>query len=74
LQVDPTLWGERHRPDIRGTVQNIGIDNLTLGDINSATLRGIVANLRRMMPLEIFQELNVRKGLLQLAMQLHTSY
>lgn len=60
LQVDPTLWGERHRPDIRGTVQNIGIDNLTLGDISSATLRGIVANLRRMMPLEIFQELNVR--------------
>lgn len=60
LQVDPTLWGERHRPDIRGTVQNIGIDNLTLGDISSATLRGIVANLRRMMPIEIFQELNVR--------------
>ena len=60
LQVDPTLWGERHRPDMRGSVQNIGIDNFTLGDISSATLRGIVTNLRRMMPIETFQDLNVR--------------
>lgn len=60
LQVVPTLWGERHRPDMRGSVHNIGTDNLTLGDVSSAMFRGIVENLRRMMPREIFQEHQVR--------------
>ena len=60
LQVVPTLWGERHRPDMRGSVHNIGTDNLTLGDVSSAMFRGIVENLRRMMPREIFQEYQVR--------------
>ena len=60
LQVVPTLWGERHRPDMRGSVHNIGTDNLTLGDVSSAMFRGIVENLRKMMPREIFQEHQVR--------------
>lgn len=61
LQVVPTLWGERHRPGMRGSVHNIGTDNLTLGDVSSAMFRGIVENLREMMPREIFQEHQVRR-------------
>ena len=60
LQVVPTLWGERHIPDMRGSVHNIGTDNLTLGDVSSAMFRGIIENLRKMMPREIFQEHQVR--------------
>ena len=56
LRIDPTLWGERYAPEARGSVSNIGPDNLTLGDASSAMFRGIVENLRRMMPPEIFQE------------------
>ena len=56
LQVAPTLWGERHMPQARGSVSNIGPDNLTLGDASSAMCRGIVENLRQMMPPETFEE------------------
>ena len=56
LRIEPTLWGERHTPQARGSVSNIGPDNLSLGDASSAMFRGIVENLRRMMPPEIFQE------------------
>ena len=56
LEIDPILWGERHTPHARGCVSNVGTDNLALGDVSSAMFSGIVNNLRRMMPVEIFQE------------------
>ncbi|XP_041456947.1 sedoheptulokinase-like [Lytechinus variegatus] len=52
LEVDPVLGGERHQPNRRGSVSNIGFENLSLGDIFRATCRGIANNLSRMCPAE----------------------
>ena len=56
LQVDPMWWGERHIPEGRGSVANMGPDNLSFSDWCSALHRGIVENLSRMMPEEILIE------------------
>ena len=49
LRVSPNLWGERHRPQAKGAVSNITVSELSLGDVASATLRGVVDNLKEMM-------------------------
>lgn len=59
LSVQVTLWGERHDPGQAGAVSNMTPRNLSMGDISSAMFRGIVENLRTMMPEEIFQSLEV---------------
>ena len=59
LEIEPVLWGERHAPSLRGSVSNVSPNNLTLGDIGSASLRGIVHNLLQMMPKNILEGLNV---------------
>lgn len=60
LQIGVTLWGERHRPEVRGSVANVTPSNLSIGDIGSAVFRGIIENLQTMMPQELFQMLKVR--------------
>lgn len=49
LQVDPRVWGERHAPDARGKVWNVRPDNVSVGDMGSAMVRGVVENLLDMM-------------------------
>ena len=38
---------------------NLTPNNLDLGDVSSAMMRGVIVNLREMMPLEIFQQFKV---------------
>ena len=59
LSVHVNLWGERHDPTLTGSVSNMLTSNTTMGDIGSAVFRGIMENLRSMMPEEIFQSLQV---------------
>lgn len=59
LNFGVTLWGERHEPGAMGAVSNITPNNLQLGGVSHAMLRGVVTNLRRMMPQEVFQQLKV---------------
>jgi sedoheptulokinase len=59
LSVQVSLWGERHDPGQEGAVSNVNPGNLSLGDISSAMFRGIMENLRTMMPDEVFQSLKV---------------
>lgn len=59
LSVQVTLWGERHNTGLAGAVGKVTPGNLSIGDVSSATFRGIVENLRTMMPDEIFQSLQV---------------
>ena len=63
LQVNVTLWGERHQPDVRGSISNVEPKNLEFGEVSSAMFRGIIENLQTMMPEEVFQELQVKMGL-----------
>lgn len=59
LDIGVTLWGERYEPGATGSVSNITPNNLELGGVSHAILRGVVTNLRRMMPQEVFQQLKV---------------
>ena len=49
LRISPVLFGERHNPDMKATVCNIGAGNLSLGCVSSALCRGVVENLATMM-------------------------
>jgi len=59
LRVSTSLWGERHRPGLTGSVANLRPDNLALGGVSAAVMRGIVENLSKMMPEQLFQQLGV---------------
>ena len=59
LDIDVTLWGERHDPEAAGAVLNVTPNNIHLGDVTLAMLKGVVKNLRKMMPTEIFKNLKV---------------
>ncbi|XP_019859031.1 PREDICTED: sedoheptulokinase-like [Amphimedon queenslandica] len=59
LQVSPLILGERHAPTLRGSVSNISSDNISVGDVSSAVMRGIVDNLKEMMPLALLQQFKV---------------
>lgn len=59
LQVDPRLWGERHAPDLRGRVWDVEPANVSLGDIGSAIIRGIIQNLYTMMSSNLLQHYKV---------------
>ena len=54
LHVVPLLWGERHLPSGRGAVLDLNTSNSSLGDITHAVCRGIVTNIKKMMPTEVF--------------------
>ena len=60
LHVSPLLWGERHLPSGRGAVLDLDTLNTSLGDITHAVCRGIVTNIKKMMPEEVFISSKVR--------------
>jgi sedoheptulokinase len=49
-QVAPHFAGERHDPALRGSITNIGGEELPLGQLARGLARGLVANLRDMLP------------------------
>ena len=61
LSITPTLLGERHMPTKKGSVEGIGADVPGLGQVFSATCRGLVVNLLGMMPRDILQQYEVCK-------------
>ena len=49
LTFDPTLFGERHAPDRRGTLAGIGPENcLNIGSVVNSIYQGIADNLSSM--------------------------
>lgn len=60
LQIGVNLWGERHDTALTGTISNIKLENLSLGDVSSAMFRGMVENLQAMMPKELLHILQVQ--------------
>ena len=61
MTICPTLYGERHLPSQRGSVENLTAGNLSLGDISRAMCRGIITNLHRMMSREDLIERGVTR-------------
>lgn len=62
LRVQVTLWGERYQPELASAVFNAKPVNVSIGDVSSATLKGIVENLQAMMPSQLFQTLQVKSN------------
>jgi len=56
LEINPTIFGERHSPDQKGTVSNINQGNIGLGQVTRSVCRGIISNLASMMTPEMLKE------------------
>lgn len=59
LSITPTVFGERHTPTVKGLVGGIGPDVPGLGQVFSATCRGLAVNLLAMMPGDVLQQCKV---------------
>ncbi len=50
LSVQPNFAGERYDPAMRGSISRLNMDNFELGNLAKALARGIVRNLKDMLP------------------------
>jgi sedoheptulokinase len=50
LELSPHFLGERYDESLRGGIRGIGLGNFDLGNLARATARGIVGNLKAMLP------------------------
>jgi sedoheptulokinase len=53
LVVEPHFIGERQDPTLRASIRGIGADNFDLGILSTSLARGIMQNLKEMLPAEI---------------------
>lgn len=53
LQICPTIFGERHDPDLLASVKGISAHNVSLGAIFRAASEGIVDNIFTLLPLDV---------------------
>lgn len=56
MEIFPVLYGERHLPEIRAVVNNIDPHCLGLGKVSRSLFRGVISNLKTMMPREVLIE------------------
>lgn len=61
LSVHPTLFGERHLPELLASVSGIGASELSLGHVTRALCCGLVENLCSMLPVQHLEEMGVRR-------------
>ncbi|KAL7643464.1 UNVERIFIED_CONTAM: hypothetical protein RMT77_005446 [Armadillidium vulgare] len=61
LEVEPTLFGERHSPERSACASNINIGNISLGKVMKALCRGVIKNLHSMMPRSLLVENGVNR-------------
>jgi len=55
LHVRSSFLGERHAGSLRGSIEGIDLENFTPGNIARALARGIVTNLKDMLPASVLQ-------------------
>lgn len=61
LQIIPTLQGERHQPDQRGSVTGLNMNNMSLGKVFRALCSGLVQNLHEMMPNTYLEDHGIKR-------------
>lgn len=61
IRVDPTLFGERHRPGARASVHGIGPQGVGLGGAMHALCKGLLQNLHSMMPRDVLVKAGVTR-------------
>ncbi len=53
MVIRPTLFGERHSPELKASVENITPNNMGLGHVTRGICKGVSLNLADMMPPEM---------------------
>ncbi|XP_076453153.1 sedoheptulokinase-like isoform X2 [Babylonia areolata] len=61
LRMSPTLFGERHDPDLQASLTGISAHNATLGALFRAASEGIVDNILRLLPPEVLVARGVKR-------------
>lgn len=61
IQIHPTIFGERHAPNVRGSASNILLGNHSLGAVTRSVCRGIITNLAGMMPPEMLKQRGISR-------------
>lgn len=61
MEILPMLYGERHLPTERAIVRNIDPHCLGLGKVSRALFRGVISNLRSMMPRDVLIENGIKR-------------
>ncbi|GAB6018691.1 hypothetical protein CHUAL_000367 [Chamberlinius hualienensis] len=61
LDIVPTLFGERHLPDHRASVNNVDPQNISLGKVGRSLCRGIVKNISNMMSGQKLVEAGIKR-------------
>ena len=56
IVINPTLFGERHDPNLKGSVTNITSLNMGLGPVTRGICKGIAKNLAEMMSPKMLTE------------------
>lgn len=56
MVIKPTLFGERHDPNLKGSVANLTSHNMGLGQVTRGICKGIAKNLAEMMSPEMLIE------------------
>jgi sedoheptulokinase len=56
LRVRPSFLGERHAGTLRGSVEGIDLGNFTIGNLARALARGILINLKEMLPQSVLRD------------------
>jgi len=57
----PTIFGERHCPDQKGSVTNINQGNIGLGQVTRSVCRGVIENLASMMTPDMMRERGISR-------------
>lgn len=61
LKILPTVFGERHDPDLLASVTGISAHNATLGAVFRAVSEGIVNNIFQLLPLDVLVAKGVKR-------------
>lgn len=61
LKILPTVFGERHDPDLLASVTGISAHNATLGAVFRAASEGIVNNIFQLLPLDVLVAKGVKR-------------
>jgi len=61
LDINPTIFGERHAPDQKGVVSNINQGNIGLGQVTRSVCKGIISNLASMMTPEMLKDGGIQR-------------
>ena len=61
LSILPSIFGERHKPDLLGSVSGISANNMSLKSVFRALCRGLVQNISLMLPCSQLMESGITR-------------